>query len=52
MELNERTSKAVGTVMIRYVTKYVDPVVATGWHMIIGGLPLWGISAATETSVS
>ncbi|AFZ03090.1 DMT family transporter [Calothrix sp. PCC 6303] len=42
-------SMAVGTVMIRYVTKYVDPVVATGWHMIIGGLPLWGISAVTET---
>jgi drug/metabolite transporter (DMT)-like permease len=42
-------SMAVGTVMIRYVMKYVDPVVATGWHMIIGGLPLWGISAATET---
>lgn len=42
-------SMALGTVMIRYVTKYVDPVVATGWHMIIGGLPLWGISAVTET---
>jgi drug/metabolite transporter (DMT)-like permease len=42
-------SMAVGTVMIRYVTKYTDPVVATGWHMIIGGLPLWGISAVTET---
>jgi drug/metabolite transporter (DMT)-like permease len=43
-------SMAVGTVLIRYVTKYADPVMATGWHMIIGGLPLWGISAATETS--
>ncbi|BAZ15944.1 hypothetical protein NIES4071_78170 [Calothrix sp. NIES-4071] len=42
-------SMAVGTVLIRYVTKHVDPVIATGWHMIIGGLPLWGISAVTET---
>lgn len=42
-------SMAVGTVLIRYVTKHADPVMATGWHMIIGGLPLWGISAATET---
>lgn len=40
---------AVGTVMIRYVTKYADPVTATGWHMILGGLPLWGISAGVET---
>jgi drug/metabolite transporter (DMT)-like permease len=42
-------SMAVGTVLIRYVTKHADPVMATGWHMIIGGLPLWGISALTET---
>jgi drug/metabolite transporter (DMT)-like permease len=33
-------SMAVGTILIPFVTKYVDPVVATGWHMIIGGLPL------------
>jgi drug/metabolite transporter (DMT)-like permease len=42
-------SMAVGTVMIRFVCKYADPVTATGWHMILGGLPLWGISAVTET---
>ncbi|MBW4669728.1 MAG: EamA family transporter [Cyanomargarita calcarea GSE-NOS-MK-12-04C] len=42
-------SMAVGTVFIRYVTKYVDPVTATGWHMIIGGLPLWGISLNLES---
>nr|WP_310426336.1 DMT family transporter [Chamaesiphon sp. VAR_48_metabat_135_sub] len=33
-------SMAVGTILIPFVTKYVDPVVATGWHMIIGGIPL------------
>jgi drug/metabolite transporter (DMT)-like permease len=43
-------SMAVGTVFIRYVTKYVDPVTATGWHMIIGGLPLWGISLNAESN--
>lgn len=42
-------SMAVGTVLIRYVTRYADPVSATGWHMIIGGLPLWGISSITES---
>lgn len=42
-------SMAVGTVMIRYVSRYADPVVATGWHMIIGGLPLFGLSVSTET---
>jgi len=42
-------SMAIGTVLIRFVTRYADPVSATGWHMIIGGLPLWGISAFTES---
>ncbi|MFM7407384.1 MAG: DMT family transporter [Cuspidothrix sp.] len=42
-------SMAVGTVLIRFVCRYVDPVLATGWHMIIGGLPLWGISAVFES---
>ncbi|MFM6279032.1 MAG: DMT family transporter, partial [Dolichospermum sp.] len=41
-------SMAVGTVLIRFVCRYVDPVMATGWHMIIGGLPLWGISSVLE----
>jgi drug/metabolite transporter (DMT)-like permease len=33
-------SMAVGTILIRYITQYADPVMATGWHMIIGGIPL------------
>ena len=33
-------SMAVGTVMVRWVAKYCDPVIATGWHMILGSLPL------------
>jgi len=42
-------SMAVGTVLIRFVCRYADPVMATGWHMIIGGLPLWGISSVLES---
>jgi drug/metabolite transporter (DMT)-like permease len=42
-------SMAVGTVMIRFVCRYADPVMATGWHMILGGLPLWGISSVAES---
>lgn len=42
-------SMAVGTVMVRYVCRYVDPVVATGWHMILGGLPLFGLSGLWES---
>ncbi|MBW4557604.1 MAG: EamA family transporter [Trichormus sp. ATA11-4-KO1] len=42
-------SMAVGTVMIRFVCRYADPVTATGWHMIVGGLPLWGISSIVES---
>ncbi len=33
-------SMAVGTILIPFITKYVDPVIATGWHMILGGIPL------------
>lgn len=42
-------SMAVGTVTIRGVCRYADPVVATGWHMILGGLPLFAISAVCES---
>jgi drug/metabolite transporter (DMT)-like permease len=42
-------SMAIGTVMMPKVSQYVDPVVATGWHMILGGLPLLGMSAAWES---
>jgi drug/metabolite transporter (DMT)-like permease len=42
-------SMAVGTVLIRFVTRYVDPVIATGWHMILGGLPLFALSGVWES---
>jgi drug/metabolite transporter (DMT)-like permease len=42
-------SMAVGTVMVRYVSRHVNPIVATGWHMILGGLPLFALSAQFET---
>ena len=34
--------------MVRWVSKYVDPVMATGWHMILGGLPLLALAAQRE----
>lgn len=34
-------SMAVGTVLVPYVSRHCDPVVATGWHMILGGIPLF-----------
>ncbi|MGA9377501.1 MAG: EamA family transporter [Phormidium sp.] len=42
-------SMAAGTVISRFVSRHVDPVVATGWHLILGGLPLFGLSATLET---
>lgn len=38
--LGASLSMAIGTILIRPVVRYADPVMATGWHMIIGGLPL------------
>jgi drug/metabolite transporter (DMT)-like permease len=43
-------SMAVGTILIRYVCRHVDPVVATGWHMVFGGLPLFALSGMYETA--
>ncbi|GAB4378847.1 MAG: DMT family transporter [Elainellaceae cyanobacterium] len=42
-------SMAVGTILVRYVSKHVDPVTATGWHMILGGVPLLIGSAVWES---
>ncbi len=43
-------SMAVGTILIRYVTLHSDPIVATGWHMILGGIPLFVISWWQESA--
>ncbi len=43
-------SMAVGTVLMRYVSRHADPIAATGWHMILGGLPLFALSARFETA--
>ncbi|MEO0948452.1 MAG: EamA family transporter [Cyanobacteria bacterium J06641_5] len=42
-------SMAVGTVLIRYVSNHADVVMASGWHMVLGGLPLLALSGWTET---
>ncbi|MEO0854694.1 MAG: DMT family transporter, partial [Cyanobacteria bacterium J06648_11] len=42
-------SMAAATVMMRQISKHADPIVATGWHLLLGGLPLVVLSALTET---
>ena len=34
--------------MVRWVSKHCDPVMATGWHMVLGSLPLAALSLALE----
>ena len=41
-------SMAVGTVMVRWVSRVCDPVMATGWHLLLGGVPLLGLSVVRE----
>jgi drug/metabolite transporter (DMT)-like permease len=43
-------SMAIGTVMIQRVSHYADPIMATGWHMVLGGLPLCLGSLLWESS--
>lgn len=47
--LGAAIAMAVSTVMMREIAKHIDPVVATGWHLLLGSIPLIGISAFTET---
>jgi drug/metabolite transporter (DMT)-like permease len=42
-------SMAVGTVMIPFVSRHVDAVVATGWHMILGGIGVFLLSGIWES---
>ncbi len=35
-------SMALGTVLIRFACRESDPIAITGWHMVIGSLPLLG----------
>ena len=44
-------SMAVGTVMVPWVCKFADPVMATGYHMLLGGLPLLALSLYRESDV-
>ncbi len=41
-------SMSVGTILMGYVKQHADPIVATGWHMILGGIPLAVMSGLWE----
>ena len=38
--LSAAVAMAIGTVLIRFACKESDPVAVTGWHMVLGSLPL------------
>lgn len=38
--LGAAAAMAVGTVLSRYACRQSDPLVVTGWHMVLGGVPL------------
>ena len=42
-------SMSFGTIIVRYVKQHADPLVATGWHMILGGIPLMVMSILWES---
>ncbi|HEY9623980.1 MAG TPA: DMT family transporter [Crinalium sp.] len=41
-------SMSLGTIIIRYVRQHADAIVATGWHMLLGGIPLFCLSGLWE----
>ena len=38
--LGAAAAMALGTVLCRYASRHSDPLAVTGWHMVLGGLPL------------
>jgi drug/metabolite transporter (DMT)-like permease len=38
--LGAAAAMALGTVLCRYATRHSDAVAVTGWHMVLGGVPL------------
>jgi drug/metabolite transporter (DMT)-like permease len=46
--LGASLSMAFGTILIRPVVRQTDPLIATAWHMILGGLPLILASTGLE----
>jgi drug/metabolite transporter (DMT)-like permease len=46
--LGAAAAMAIGTVLCRYATRQSDPVAVTGWHMLIGGIPLLLASLLTS----
>lgn len=41
-------SMSFGTIIVGYVKRHADPIVATGWHMLLGGMPLLALSVVWE----
>ena len=42
---------AAGTLIVRWVCRKADPVMATGFHLLLGGVPLLGAAAVREADV-
>lgn len=36
---------------VPWVSRYADPVMATGYHMLLGGIPLLALSIAQESDI-
>lgn len=46
--LGASLSMAVGMILIRPVSRWVDPIMATAWHMVLGSVPLLVLSLFLE----
>ena len=42
--LGAAASMALGTVFCRFASRHSDPLAVTGWHMLLGGLPLLALA--------
>lgn len=48
---NECEGEWLLPIQVPWVSRYADPVMATGYHMLLGGLPLLALSITREGDV-
>jgi drug/metabolite transporter (DMT)-like permease len=46
--LGAAAAMAAGTVLCRYASRHSDPVAVTGWHLLLGSLPLLLLAAGSD----
>tara|TARA_R110002096_G_scaffold436100_2_gene667781 strand:- start:29387 stop:30286 length:900 start_codon:yes stop_codon:yes gene_type:complete len=42
---------AIGNIVLKHMANQIDPIVAAGWALILGAVPLWGLTIAMNEAL-